>query len=67
MYGIEIVPIDEDIEFLKTLTDEELMETYKYYKPRAKILGRAEHKYLVAIEREMTTREVNRKKERKHA
>jgi hypothetical protein len=41
---------------LNELTNEELIEVYKYYKPKAKRLGKEEYKYLIAIEREINKR-----------
>lgn len=41
---------------LKDLTNDELIATWKYYKPRAKYLGKEEYQYLIEIEREMNIR-----------
>lgn len=41
---------------LKKLTDKQLLETWEYYKPRAKQLSKEEYKYLIEIEREMNIR-----------
>ena len=41
---------------LKKMTNEQLVEVYKYYKPKAKRLGKEEYKYLIAIEREINKR-----------
>ena len=40
------------------MTNEQLVEVYKYYKPKAKRLGKEEYKYLIAIEREINKRKI---------
>lgn len=48
--------LKEAIKEMKTLSNDELLTEYEYYKPKAKILGKEEYKYLVAIERELNIR-----------
>ena len=43
---------------LKKMTNEQLVEAYKYYKPKEKRLGKEEYKYLIAIEREINKRKI---------
>lgn len=43
---------------LKNLTNNELIEVYKYYKPKAKRLAKEEYKYLIEIEREINKRKI---------
>ena len=43
---------------LKKMTNKQLVEVYKYYKPKAKRLGKEEYKYLIAIEREINIRKI---------
>lgn len=43
---------------LKKITNEQLIEAYKYYKPKTKKLGKEEYKYLIAIEREINKRKI---------
>ena len=48
----------ETIRELKKMTNEQLVEVYKYHKPKAKSLGKEEYKYLIAIEREINKRKI---------
>ena len=48
----------EIIKELKKMTNEQLVEVYKYYKPKSKRLGKEEYKYLIAIEREINKRKI---------
>lgn len=41
---------------LKEITNNELIETWKYYKIRKKYLSKGEYKYLIEIERELNKR-----------
>ena len=43
---------------LKKMANDELIETYKYYKPKSKKLGKEEQKYLIMIEREINKRKL---------
>lgn len=43
---------------MKELTNEELIETHKYYKERRTRLGKEEYNYLIELEREMNFRKI---------
>lgn len=43
---------------MKELTNEELIETHKYYKERKTRLGKDEYNYLIELEREMNRRKI---------
>ena len=43
---------------LKKMTNEQLVEAYRYYKEKAERLGKEEYKYLIAIEKEINKRKI---------
>lgn len=54
------IVLQQAIKELKKTSTEEIISQYQYYKPKAKRLERDEYKYLIAIEKELNIRQINK-------